>query len=188
MHMSSAQCMCTQLAGADVDSEPSRMAAMAHRPTAVAGICMRQLPLSNICRGTSDGQHVFSGPRCPTIERSLTDRRALISSPPPGRAGCSAAPAASWSPAAAVLVHLPTGSVSVLWERAAGAGEAGGATGAPAPLALLRRRFMAPCRPAGCALQPLLCDAQDQRGRPKYASVSHERPTRHELQALAATA
>ena len=30
-----------QLAGADVDSEPSRMAAMAHRPTAVAGICMR---------------------------------------------------------------------------------------------------------------------------------------------------
>ena len=43
MHMPSAQRMRTQLqlAGMDVDSEPSRMAAMAHRPTAVAGICMR---------------------------------------------------------------------------------------------------------------------------------------------------
>ena len=43
MYMASGQRMRMQLqlAGADVDSEPSRMAAMTHRPTAVAGICMR---------------------------------------------------------------------------------------------------------------------------------------------------
>ena len=40
MHMPSAQRMRTQLAGAEVDSGPARIAAMAHGPTAVAGICM----------------------------------------------------------------------------------------------------------------------------------------------------
>ena len=40
MHISSARRMRTQLAGAEVDSEPARMAAIAPIPTTVAGIIM----------------------------------------------------------------------------------------------------------------------------------------------------